>query len=853
MSTFTIDGYNSYSGCDIVVSARLNQFTNLKKAIKEKVYTLGSIQTLSVSTHQDKKPVRVIGSANALDYTMGQRTIAGSLVFAVFDKHFATEMFEDLTKATGKTFLLPDELPGMDITISFANEYGRTSRMAIYGLRIINEGQVMSINDLYTENTYQFVATAMEPLRKGETIYSHKRIENSTVIESSVAEDETEDNINGEDIVDAIESLPFDDYNKIDLTVITEQPLYNEDEGIAKFYLSPNQTTGSISIFDVKKNKVAKEIQILGNKEHHAFLSPGVYSAWYSDKDLTLSNVVDFNIIASINFDAYNDDAPTIEDVTKDSIKFICNNPTHTIGVVYNIETSETFEKEIESRYCTIENLQFNTDYKVYTKDEFSSISKTAKTKTLNEDYDIVTEFKKYVEYNSNILSKDFAEYQEILDTITNKDIIYTLNKHKSQEAKELIFIAIKFQNEYIDAINNHNENMPTKSLSNVFGNSFKFNTGVSKTNIFINKNKKDYFENCILYPTEVDYTGKANSIYNVVGVGNDYVKSPKYCFYSFSDNDKEKILNTFGEVNMLEDIDIYKFRTNSKLSANGLKCLAAKENKTKDISLLKAPTITIDESLNLIADINYLSDIGLKGNEYYLCVNKLNEVLDKTPVRKIKIQEWTETLIVNSYSSFVNSKDIFCAWIEDERFNIISDLGFASVNEEIVDINSYIVNNELNNIIKKIETAIKKPNYLSEFKLYINTSETGSKNLYYEIACALLRYNEDEAFDLIYELFKINFNTICINKERYNKVEYDKEKKKIKFNNANDSSLIKIAIKKDEYKITAINNQDFSIIDDNYDIYIYYLISNNPAIKSGFVLISNNKQNSYLIDMEVK
>ena len=168
MATWNQKGYDSYSGCDIVVTARLATLNNSTKKIEEKIYTLGSIQTLSVSTHQDKKPVRVIGSMNALDYTMGQRTIAGSLVFAVFDQHFATEMFNDLKAATGKSFFLPDELPALDITITFANEYGRTSRMAIYGVRIINEGQVMSINDLYTENTYQFVATAMEPLKRSE-------------------------------------------------------------------------------------------------------------------------------------------------------------------------------------------------------------------------------------------------------------------------------------------------------------------------------------------------------------------------------------------------------------------------------------------------------------------------------------------------------------------------------------------------------------------------------------------------------------------------------------------------------------------------------------------------------------
>ena len=42
MAKFTLNGYNSYSGCDIVVTARLNKITGTKKELKEKVYTLGS-------------------------------------------------------------------------------------------------------------------------------------------------------------------------------------------------------------------------------------------------------------------------------------------------------------------------------------------------------------------------------------------------------------------------------------------------------------------------------------------------------------------------------------------------------------------------------------------------------------------------------------------------------------------------------------------------------------------------------------------------------------------------------------------------------------------------------------------
>lgn len=61
----------------------------------------------------------------------------------------------------GQAFLV-DELPPFDVVISLANEYGLRSKLVIYGVRLLNEGQVMSVNDVFTENTYQFMATDIE-------------------------------------------------------------------------------------------------------------------------------------------------------------------------------------------------------------------------------------------------------------------------------------------------------------------------------------------------------------------------------------------------------------------------------------------------------------------------------------------------------------------------------------------------------------------------------------------------------------------------------------------------------------------------------------------------------------------
>ena len=281
MATFNLNGYDSYSGCDIVVTARLNTISGGNGTGKEKVYTLGSIQTLSVSTHQDKKPVRVIGSVNALDYTMGQRTIAGSLVFAVFDQHFATEMFNDLEKITGKTFFLPDELPALDFTITFANEYGRTSRMVIYGVRIINEGQVMSINDLYTENTYQFVANAMEPLKKGTQTGSSSNKNREVQIASAFSMENFNPVYSGEDVFTYSLRGNNDTLKRVLLNVETEQPTYEGQDGIARFSLSPTQKSGLIVVYNQMQDKIETEIYVTNDSinVYTAMLKQGLYSA----------------------------------------------------------------------------------------------------------------------------------------------------------------------------------------------------------------------------------------------------------------------------------------------------------------------------------------------------------------------------------------------------------------------------------------------------------------------------------------------------------------------------------------------------------------------------------------------
>lgn len=137
--------------------------------------TLAEIQTLSYSIYREKGQVRTLGSVYPRGITRGGRTISGSMVFAVFHQHVWREIFEAMTyRSTGVgdwdryrwTSYLADQMPPLDISISFANEYGNISYMAILGVEFITEGMVMSIEDLFLEGTAQYIARDLDPMQQ---------------------------------------------------------------------------------------------------------------------------------------------------------------------------------------------------------------------------------------------------------------------------------------------------------------------------------------------------------------------------------------------------------------------------------------------------------------------------------------------------------------------------------------------------------------------------------------------------------------------------------------------------------------------------------------------------------------
>jgi hypothetical protein len=147
--------YTSYSGVDIVAEIILPN---------EKPITLGELQTISYSTHRENIPVRFLGHVNPSAFLKGPRTIAGSLIFTVFNYYAFYRIRQFQAAVAGGLYPLADMLPPFDVVITFANESGSLSKMKIYGVTIVDEGQTMSIDDLMTEQTFAYMARGIQPM-----------------------------------------------------------------------------------------------------------------------------------------------------------------------------------------------------------------------------------------------------------------------------------------------------------------------------------------------------------------------------------------------------------------------------------------------------------------------------------------------------------------------------------------------------------------------------------------------------------------------------------------------------------------------------------------------------------------
>lgn len=156
----------------VELQQRHDQLLHQKNRNRISTKVLAEIQTLSASVARDKTAVRACGSVYPKAFTRGPREIAGSMVFTVFNEDVLYDLMEaHASDFDGVSFTsaLLDQLPPLDITVSFANEYGSVSRMGIYGVEFQADGQIMSIEDMITERTVNYVARDIDPMRSVAT------------------------------------------------------------------------------------------------------------------------------------------------------------------------------------------------------------------------------------------------------------------------------------------------------------------------------------------------------------------------------------------------------------------------------------------------------------------------------------------------------------------------------------------------------------------------------------------------------------------------------------------------------------------------------------------------------------
>jgi len=207
-----------FSGCDIDIVVRLpGTYDRRGNTLSQPVvYQLGSIQTLSYQSYNSKEAVRSLGFKNVRGYARGSRTIAGTLMLNQLYTHVLDDVGNrtiindskgiltyssgsvryyrgapinpSIQEAVGEevSFQSPailnkrhnfdfswdqntigrqlksSDLPPFDIIAIFVNEYGHVGKMIIYGVDLVTEGGVLSVEDIYTEVSMQYVARDIE-------------------------------------------------------------------------------------------------------------------------------------------------------------------------------------------------------------------------------------------------------------------------------------------------------------------------------------------------------------------------------------------------------------------------------------------------------------------------------------------------------------------------------------------------------------------------------------------------------------------------------------------------------------------------------------------------------------------
>jgi hypothetical protein len=155
--------YNSFSGADIRAAAFMPDPNG--EAPEGGTYKIfAELQTVTISSTRNVFPVRRLGESHAHRYTRGARTIAGTLIFAVLDQDVMSELYRrDRSEVSAGAPFFVDQIPPFNVFVDCQNEYGNIASTGLVNVHLVNFGQTLSVDDIYLESTYTYVAEQFVP------------------------------------------------------------------------------------------------------------------------------------------------------------------------------------------------------------------------------------------------------------------------------------------------------------------------------------------------------------------------------------------------------------------------------------------------------------------------------------------------------------------------------------------------------------------------------------------------------------------------------------------------------------------------------------------------------------------
>lgn len=757
----------SFSGCDMVATIvygwkeKKDEFVNKDNPTEKATATdkwgsrtLGEIQTISYSIHMEKRPVRSIGNVNAKDYVMGPRTIAGSLVFAVFNKHFAESIIKDNNDwyTEGKAFLV-DELPPFNIVISMANEYGLRSKMVIYGVRLLNEGQVMSVNDVFTENTYQFVATDIEYLND-EVTYTTRTKDFNKFLFVSDHYSTKDPEMRPADTEFFTEDNPME---TITLSVLTSFANSKTKIGRANFSLTPNQNEGIITITDSSgKEENKKIIQVNGSNSYSIDLKPDVYRAKFSKESTSRwrSSSVTFRIKEYEDKYDKKKYAPIIEVIADTYFKIYSNESSHSHVKLVKEEDSSVSYFELKNRRATLDNLTSDTKYIISTctgPDTLESPSIKVSTFTVFEKP--FNDFKKMVDTNRQLLiyneveryykvieeAKKIAATSSNYDSPTNCIIAYktklenelkTLDKSSDDylerynelitfiyAANELVYLSNRVHNNIMITANKNTEvPIPSMFHDDNYDTVFTFNKDITKSEFYkviktasqcVESVSSDRFESIESVENSYKFKGKSGSNHYVQAL-IDGARSPKLEFYEMTTKEKLQAIESSAENGISQDAQTKIAMTVKDELEDQTVFDRAFMHRLKSLSaplLLDVEVISIEEdSITVSTIVNKLLD---NDQDFYIVVAKKEDITNNDFLYKCKFTSQEKEIILKDMDYAIHPNKEYALWIEDDMFNQISNVTTFSMSKEDTN-DRAMFEYETKNIIKGLKSSLK-------------------------------------------------------------------------------------------------------------------------------------------------